>query len=925
MFWLLAYQGLAASPDGFTVTLPYSVPWEINPDAYEELLEEAAGAAPAHASSVTITAPGPDGVIRSLDAYLPPLPPVPIKDDERRSTPLTHPGAYDGQLSGKVIYLSQCHGWLWYDSLSGFSTQRGNNHDTVEDFHNPEGMNQFLATYLENAGATVFTVKERGNNPLWAIADNDASGYSESGSGFSSGAAGYADQPEWEYGEDPFDAGTTRSFPADGGAVATWEPEVPEDGIYAVYVAWDSDSSNASDAHYRLTHRGGEIDRHYDQTVHGSTWQYVATLWLPEGTSGLKVELIGDSTVAGKTLSADAVRVGGGTSVVSRYGDLSGRPRFEEAAVQAVQYNGAPTSIYDPYLDGNGSDPAVRSRWAAWEHPTGEDALYLSWHSNAFDGTARGTVTYIYDSTCSSGAPVTGSEELATFVQDEMVNAFEMLWESGWNDRGVSSACFSEVSPYNNSEMPAALVELAFHDNEEDASYLKDPIFRQDASRAMYRGITKYFSDRDGVSPVFAPEPPVDLSIIHNADGELEAAWSAGLSGDPYGDSADSYLLFTSDDGRSWDNGTAVTGTSTVVDSTTESPVFIRIAAVNSGGVSLPSEVLGARRSSDDWAPVLIVSAFDRQDRGLLAWDDVALAGLGEVVRMDLPHMNGRDSAVAHGVAVSEAGWPFDTVSDEAFQDLSLSTYQLIVWVSGEESTVDETFSSSEQSLVESFVDGGGALWVSGAEILWDLDAKGSTSDQQFASDVLGATMASDDAGTTEVDGSGILSGLVLDFGLDDGAPYPVEWPDTLSSDRDVIALYSTGETAGVFGDAVALFGFPFECIGDADARTAVAVALLPALVPDYTPPTGEDTDTDTDTDADADTDADTDTDSDVDTDTDTDTDADTDGDSWQPAPPLGERVPVATLQRGCGCGGSSEFPSFMALLLVFLTCRARR
>ena len=46
------------------------------------------------------------------------------------------------------------------------------------------------------------------------------------------------------YGENPFDAGTTRRFPSNGGAVASWIPDVPEDGYYAVYVSWDSDSDN---------------------------------------------------------------------------------------------------------------------------------------------------------------------------------------------------------------------------------------------------------------------------------------------------------------------------------------------------------------------------------------------------------------------------------------------------------------------------------------------------------------------------------------------------------------------------------------------------------------------------------------------------------------------------------------------------------
>src|SRR5690606_16913424 len=189
-----------------------------------------------------------------------------------------------------------------------------------------------------------------------------------------------------------------------------------------------------------------------------------------------------------------------------------------------TQFNGAPASIY------NSGDVGARSRWAAWEHPVGEDALYLSWHSNACgegdNCTARGTVTYIYgpSGTCTNGGAAPGSRDLAQHVNDELVGAFRALWESDWQERGtngVAEACFGEVNPGSNNEMPSALVELAFHNNVTDASYLKNPEFRRDASRAMYRGIVKYFADRDGVTPRFLPEPPTHLAVTHDDSGRI--------------------------------------------------------------------------------------------------------------------------------------------------------------------------------------------------------------------------------------------------------------------------------------------------------------------------------------------------------------------------------------------------------------------
>jgi hypothetical protein len=837
MNWLLLLSTLAGA-SVYQEIIPLSE-GDFDPDEYDIWLEEAAGRAPIGSEAIKLLVELPDGTVLPAQDLLPALEPVPLKEGEprHRSLPEAAVSRGEGFLADRAIYLSQCHGWIWNDYLGRFATQRGNLFDTVEDFHNPEGMNQYLMAYLENAGAQIFPVKERDLNPLWAFVDNSDDGYTETGDTFSADSQGFGFQNTYKYGENPFKTGDSRVFASDGGGVATWSPEVPQDGYYNLYVAWQSDSNNSRNAHYRVTHPGGQFDRYYDQSVHGSNWRFVANLWMPGGTGGVVVELIADDTEPGRTLSADVVRVGGGMAVIERYGETSERPRWEGGAIQGVQFNGAPSSIYDPYSSGDGSDPTARSRWAEWEHPSGEDAVYLSWHSNATEsGTARGTITYYAGNACSSGPAVDGSYELADAVQQEMVDSFRENWEPGWKDRDLGTACFSEVAAYNNDEMPAALVELAFHDNETDTSYLKQPKFRRDASRAMYRGLVRYFAERDGISPDYLPEPPVAVAAVQSG-GQVTISWEAGPSGGILGDPASRYLVQASADGRSWDSGVDVQGTSTQVSLASGERSFYRVVAGNDGGLSFPSSVVGAAPSSDGANNVLIVDAFDRLDSGQLG-EDYAHSSLGYVARMNLRHMNATDTIVAHGNAVANAGWYFDSASDEAIDTLDLDAYALVIWATGEESTQDETFSSAQQDLLRAFVDGGGALWTSGAEILWDLDGQGSDEDRAFASEVLGASMAADDAGVQTVDGEGPLAGVgLLDFSLDAGAPYPVEWPDTLQSDGTVLARYTSGDIAGALSGQVALFGFPFETIGDPSVRDQVAEALLPLLVPDYTPP----------------------------------------------------------------------------------------
>ena len=827
----------------------------ISPDVAQEQLEQAVGRAPVGTTAVQLHTVNTEGV---WSRFVEPVAaPVPEKTPGRRSIPLASKSGFEGALSGRAVYLSQCHGWLWSDALDRFATQRGEGYDTVEDFHNPEGANQHLIAYLENAGASVFTARERDMSDWMAIADNDGDGYQEEGLGFVAGEAGFVDAGPWAYGEDPFDTGTTRKFPANSGAQVIWTPEIERDGKVAVYITWDASSTHTHSAHYRFTHPGGTFDRWFDQTAHGSTWQYVDTLWLTQGSS-LTVALIADGS-DDAWVSADAVRVGGGMGDVSRHGDQTGRPRWESSSLHYAQFNGAPTTVYDPWEDGvlddGGSDPAVRSRWADWEHPVGEDAVYLSWHSNAYDsvggegGTARGTITYYagggsdapasQPAECSYPA-VEGSYTLAKFIQDEMIDVFEAEWEPDWLDRGVGTACFSEVSPSHNDEMPAALVELAFHDNGEDAYYLKQPRFRQDASRAMSHGIVRYFMERDGLTPVYAPEPPDHVSVTHGPEGALWVRWATGPSGGHLGDAATAYLVETSLDGLSWSQGTAIYGTEAHLAVAEGLAVYVRVRATNQGGRSAPSPVVGARRSPDGSPRILVVDGFDRLDSGLLHWV-FPHSSLGDVVHMDLAHMNPGHLIAEHGRSIHAAGYYFDGVLDEALDGLDLDLYDLVVWGSGEESTVDESINHEHQAMLRTFVEAGGALLLSGSEILWDLDAYGDEEDRAFVTEVLGSWMASDASGTDVVDAVGLLEGVPpLDFGWERGGLYPVEWADVLESVHDPIARYETGEVAAVLGPQMALLGFPFETIADPLARDALMEGVLPELLPGYTPPVVE-------------------------------------------------------------------------------------
>jgi N-acetylmuramoyl-L-alanine amidase len=107
----------------------------------------------------------------------------------------------------------------------------------------------------------------------------------------------------------------------------------------------------------------------------------------------------------------------------------------------------------------------------------------LSIHTNSFaDPSANGTETFYYTSQLNERAEA--SKQLATFVNNRLYKAW------GTKNRGVKVFGY-QVVKYN--PLPAALVELGFISNKNDASKLGSSQYRESAAEAIYLGILDYY------------------------------------------------------------------------------------------------------------------------------------------------------------------------------------------------------------------------------------------------------------------------------------------------------------------------------------------------------------------------------------------------------------------------------------------------
>jgi N-acetylmuramoyl-L-alanine amidase len=820
------------------------------------------------------------------DGPLPPgvtIPPVPEKPGashvqfDRSTVTRVRPGlrngrASEGTLRGKTVYVSAGHGY-YYDSSSGWTTQRGKTHDLVEDFITAETVSGFLIPYLQAMGAYVVPIRESDMNGNLVVVD-ETDVRIEGTINEVADTAGYGTLPSPFTGnENPFARGRARammSSTSDTGRVVYPTP-VQTSAYYNVYVSYVQGADRVADAHVTVRHAGGESRVVLDQRRHGGTWVLLGRWYFEAGApvDHASIVISNESAQAGKVISFDAVRLGGGMSPHVRGGTTTNRPTFETAARYSTQLLGAPASAYGPTGDERQDDVGSRPRFAAWEHETGEDAVYIAVHTNA-PSPRRGTMTIAFGNTYPCCSPLSdfagtaGSLELLHAVHDEVLADLRAGWDPAWKDDGKVTAQLGELRPSSNNEMPSILIEVAYHDTALDANALRDPRMRRAAARAIAQGTAKFFATKDGRALVLPPEPVTALRVENAGDGKLLVSWRAPEGGAGGGDAPTRYRVHLSDNGYGFDDGVEVDGGGSGIEMSYEfsnlapdTLYFVRVTAVNDGGDAPPSEVVAARVSRDGGAAVLLVGGFDRFDASQMT-RDASPAPLGELDRMWLERMNNGTYAVQHAKAIAGAGYAFDGATDDAIeaQDLDLTAYRAIDWFVGEDAGDQKPLTATSRSELQRFFDAGGGLLISGSELVWALQSLGNAEDEAFASMVLHANLESDDANTYDVRPEGELFADVGAFSFEDDRPfgYDVAYPDVLvpQNDARTVLAYSTGGAAGIAWDDGSsrgiVVGFPIETIVDDDTRTTLIARAFASfgVDPDGTPGEPDEGDEDT-------------------------------------------------------------------------------
>ncbi len=760
-----------------------------------------------------------------------------------------------GALDGKIVFTSAGHGLEWNTNINDFYLGREEFASTeVNEALGNQDQLHFFAEHLLRAGATVVPLRPVGDQPNEVVLDNDLVEVTYSGAWSNSSAAIHYDE---DYGA--VADGVSYRFAnvsATETATATYTPDIPEEGFYPVYT-WVLDGGNRTDQLYRINDSaGGVTEVRVDHRKVGKGWVYLGTYHFDEGTSG-NVQISNQSTAGGSVVIADAIRFGNGMGDLPDgagglgTGVITGAPREDEASIFWI-YRSVGQGVSAPLVIGSGNVSAPENMAEHMNNNANAfgDSVYIGFHSNA--GGGRGAVG-LFTSSAAQRTP--NQEALATYTGRQINQDMQALngqFEHNWSTRTThtfNGVNFGEINAGPGAEMDMTIIEVAFHDSNLDADLLNDPKVREQLGRSTYEAVIEYFANHAGLADSTSqPSAPTEISATTASNGDITVSWEPGPTG-VQGGTPTAYRVYASRDGYGYAGYVEVAGAgagSYTFDSADldDDPYYFKVVAVNSGGESPRSLVAAAQKSSVVGAKrVLILQAFDRNDRFLNErYSDPQSNdpdGLDLVDRVRPRYNNTFDYSiqVAEAIDATPNSLRIDTASNEELLagDVTLSDYDAVFWTSGEESSADDTFNATEQTLVENYLTGGGKLFVSGAEIGWDLDNLNNGRD--FYNDFLRADYVSDDAATYDVQGAGGSIFAGLSFSFDDGDLfYDTNFPDRINplggATSALTYVGGLGGNAAIQYDSgaatkVVNFGFPFETIASEADRSLVMERVL--------------------------------------------------------------------------------------------------
>ena len=547
-------------------------------------------------------------------------------------------------LEGRHIALWQSHGRYYINSKDKWGWQRPRLFCTSEDQFTQSFILPYLIPMLENAGANVFTPRERDTQKREIIVDNDGnrngtnSLYLEVKSRKArwekTSLPGFAQRKRiYAEGENPFLDGTARFAQTEkkkNKAFAEWVPDIPETGEYAVYVSYQSLPNSVSDAKYLVFHNGGVTEFKVNQKIGGGTWVYLGTFEFDKGNNDYGMVVLSNESSEHGVVCADAVRFGGGMGNISRGGKISGLPRYLEGARYSSQWAGMPYDVYAGRKGENDYTDDINTRSNTINYLSGGSVynpgqtglgvpleMTMALHSDAgcskddeIIGSLGIYTTDFNNGKLNSGMDRYASRDLADILLTQIQKDIRTNYNLPWTRRSMWNRNYSET---RLPATPSTIIELLSHQNFADMQLGHNPNFKFTVGRAIYKGILQFINSQHGKDYVVQPLPVSNFAIhFGKKKNTLELTWKG--EDDPLEPTARprEYMVYTRIGYGGFDNGTLVSKPYYSVKVEPGLVYSFKVTAVNRGGESFPSEILSAYKAKRERERILIINGFDR-------------------------------------------------------------------------------------------------------------------------------------------------------------------------------------------------------------------------------------------------------------------------------------------------------------------------
>lgn len=786
---------------------------------------------------------------------------------------VSRPNSIENGLDGRHLSIWASHGRVYNPAQGNWKWQRVNLFGTNEDLFSQTFVIPYIIPMLENAGAVVWTPRERDWQNIETVVDNDQTlpGYKEQGKWMKSSEPGFGMPADViQEGDAPFIKGTARWSKVrrkKASSIAKYSPYLPMPGKYAVYVSYQTLQNSIPDAHYTVVHKGVKTHFTVNQTMGGSTWVYLGTFDFGCGDDNY-VTVDNVSNMKG-VVTTDAVRFGGGMGNVERGGSVSGLPRCLEGARYNAQWSGAPYNVYssrqgtDDYADDINVRPMM-TNWLAGGSmfaPEKEGRgvpleMSLAVHSDAgyhMDRSIVGTLgictTDFNDCRLSDGE----SRMISYDFVEQMLSQInkDITYKYGrWNTRGIWDKNYAET---RIPGIPAAILEMFSHENLSDMLYGHDPNFKFTLSRSVYKSVVRYLAAKHNRKAVIQPLAPHRFRALVDSYGRVVLSWEETVDSLETSAKPDSYILYTASDDGDFDNGTIVRARKTTVNLEADKVYRFKVTAANSGGQSLPSEELACV-----WHPggrqLLVVNGFHRLAGPAVKYNDMGLAtgfdmaedpglsyGRTACWTSQLPFLAGNDfnyttehvRAIATMKKYSVASCSSECIG---MGDVMLSRYRLLDLILGNER--NDGYSLKRYPSISPMMKSelryfNGALLVSGSYVGSDNQ---TPADSTFLAEVLYTDYVR--KYKDQSDSAQVVTGMGVDFDV-----YRALNEDHYAStSSDVLQplgtafsamLYADGSTAAIACKERRSFvmGFPLECIRTEEQRGLCMRSVLKFLL----------------------------------------------------------------------------------------------